>query len=178
MARGIPGFVPIWLLPHLYPLPSACYSPDPLRKHDCPSPAEERRRQPLSGCSSAWLERLVWDQEVAGPNPVTPTILKRKPFGERVEGLSYFWIVVYGKPIPVQPGPQPHSEPWRPWLDRLRINKLRGSNPETLFGRIARSESSKAPPTASRKHQEASQVIRIVRDFWLAPPPAVSSRRA
>ena len=24
------------------------------------------------GCGSAWLERLVWDQEVAGSNPVTP----------------------------------------------------------------------------------------------------------
>lgn len=31
---------------------------------------ENRNRQP--GCSSAWLERLVWDQEVAGSNPVTP----------------------------------------------------------------------------------------------------------
>ena len=27
-----------------------------------------------SGCGSAWLERLVRDQEVAGSNPVTPTI--------------------------------------------------------------------------------------------------------
>ena len=26
-----------------------------------------------TGCGSAWLERLVWDQEVAGSNPVTPT---------------------------------------------------------------------------------------------------------
>ena len=26
----------------------------------------------VSGCGSAWLERLVWDQEVAGSNPVTP----------------------------------------------------------------------------------------------------------
>ena len=26
-----------------------------------------------SGCGSVWLERLVWDQEVAGSNPVTPT---------------------------------------------------------------------------------------------------------
>ena len=25
-----------------------------------------------SGCGSVWLERLVWDQEVAGSNPVTP----------------------------------------------------------------------------------------------------------
>ena len=29
-----------------------------------------------SGCGSAWLERLVWDQEVAGSNPVTPMIHK------------------------------------------------------------------------------------------------------
>ena len=27
-----------------------------------------------SGCGSAWLERLIWDQEVAGSNPVTPTL--------------------------------------------------------------------------------------------------------
>ena len=27
-----------------------------------------------SGCSSAWLERLVWDQEVAGSNPVSPIL--------------------------------------------------------------------------------------------------------
>ena len=26
-----------------------------------------------SGCSVAWLARLIWDQEVAGSNPVTPT---------------------------------------------------------------------------------------------------------
>ncbi len=26
----------------------------------------------MPGCGSAWLERLVWDQEVAGSNPVTP----------------------------------------------------------------------------------------------------------
>ena len=28
----------------------------------------------VTGCGSAWLERLVWDQEVAGSNPVTPII--------------------------------------------------------------------------------------------------------
>ena len=33
--------------------------------------AGEEKRPP--GCGSAWLERLVWDQEVAGSNPVTPT---------------------------------------------------------------------------------------------------------
>ncbi len=28
---------------------------------------------PLSGCSVARSSRLVWDQEVAGSNPATPT---------------------------------------------------------------------------------------------------------
>ena len=26
----------------------------------------------ISGCSSVWLERLIWDQEAAGSSPVTP----------------------------------------------------------------------------------------------------------
>ena len=30
----------------------------------------------MTGCGSAWLERLVWDQEVAGSNPVTPIARK------------------------------------------------------------------------------------------------------
>ena len=33
---------------------------------------EDRKRSKIPGCGSAWLERLVWDQEVAGSNPVTP----------------------------------------------------------------------------------------------------------
>ena len=41
-----------------------------------------------SGCGSAWLERLVRDQEVAGSNPVTPTILVFEPFGQMVKRLS------------------------------------------------------------------------------------------
>ena len=27
----------------------------------------------ITGCSSVWLERSVWDREVAGSNPVIPT---------------------------------------------------------------------------------------------------------
>ena len=35
---------------------------------------KQRNSKALTGCGSAWLERLIWDQEVAGSNPVTPTI--------------------------------------------------------------------------------------------------------
>ena len=38
--------------------------------------SEKQKRELPSGCGSAWLERLVWDQEVAGSNPVTPTEIK------------------------------------------------------------------------------------------------------
>lgn len=27
----------------------------------------------ITGCGAAWLARLIWDQEVAGSNPVTPS---------------------------------------------------------------------------------------------------------
>ena len=42
-----------------------------------------------SGSSSAWLERLVWDQEVAGSNPVSPTNKSKMESGREVfsEGL-------------------------------------------------------------------------------------------
>ena len=29
----------------------------------------------MTGCGSAWLERLVWDQEVAGSSPVARSFL-------------------------------------------------------------------------------------------------------
>ena len=43
-----------------------------------------------TGCSSVWLECCVRDAEVAGSNPVIPTIFRIKPFGHQVEGLSPF----------------------------------------------------------------------------------------
>ena len=33
---------------------------------------QKKETHSITGCGSAWLERLVWDQEVAGSNPVTP----------------------------------------------------------------------------------------------------------
>ncbi len=48
-----------------------------------------------SGCGSAWLERCVRDAEVAGSNPVTPTFLQIKPFGEYVKRLSLFCDKTY-----------------------------------------------------------------------------------
>ena len=33
-------------------------------------------REETTGYGSVWLERLVWDQEVAGSNPVTPIDLQ------------------------------------------------------------------------------------------------------
>ena len=42
----------------------------------------------LAGRGAVWLARLVWDQEVGGSNPLAPTIFRKKPFGEYVEGPS------------------------------------------------------------------------------------------
>ena len=38
-------------------------------------------RKQKTGCGSAWLERLVWDQEVAGSNPVTPIYARHQYAG-------------------------------------------------------------------------------------------------
>ncbi len=36
--------------------------------------------QLYTGCGSVWLERVVWDHEAAGSNPVTPMFIRhRKP---------------------------------------------------------------------------------------------------
>lgn len=47
----------------------------------------EIRDNAASGCGSAWLEHLVWDQGVAGSNPVFPTILK--PVDQMIYGFCF-----------------------------------------------------------------------------------------
>ena len=44
----------------------------------------------VAGCGSVWLERLVWDQEVAGSNPVTPILLKVLKMAETLENIKNF----------------------------------------------------------------------------------------
>jgi hypothetical protein len=55
-----------------------------------------------TGCSSAWLERLLWEQEVAGSNPVIPTQLDFEPFDEFVKRLSLFQFKTYVAECAVQ----------------------------------------------------------------------------
>ena len=56
----------------------------------------------LPGRSSAWLERMVRDHEVAGSNPVAPTFLYFEPFGENVKRLSFCCHKVYVRQSAVQ----------------------------------------------------------------------------
>ena len=44
-----------------------------------------------TGCGSAWLERLVWDQEAAGSNPVTP-IRSRQQGKQKKEKDMREWL--------------------------------------------------------------------------------------
>ena len=49
--------------------------------HMCIIQHVSKRRAEETGCGSAWLERLVWDQEAAGSNPVTPIKIIKTPCG-------------------------------------------------------------------------------------------------
>ncbi len=46
----------------------------------------------VPGCGSAWLERLVWDQEVAGSNPVTPIAIVRVWFNGRTPAFQAGYV--------------------------------------------------------------------------------------
>ena len=62
----------------------------------------EIRQEPYTGRSSAWLERLVWDQEVARSNRVAPT--EESPLFPR--GFRRFWgnLRAGGKTVGAIPG--------------------------------------------------------------------------
>ena len=63
---------------------------------------------PIHATLGAWLslvERLVRDQEVASSNLVAPTFFRKRPFGEKVEGLSHF----AGESCGVEPAVQTHD---------------------------------------------------------------------
>ena len=50
----------------------------------------------VAGCGSVWLERLVWDQEAAGSNPVTPS---EDVFQGWKDNLSIRYVVDSGTTI-------------------------------------------------------------------------------
>src|SRR5205085_6956097 len=65
----------------------------------------------LPGCSSVWLERLVWDQQVAGSSPVTPTfsLAALPPYnGKSHNGFS---VSVFLVPTPFTPGARDSRNP-------------------------------------------------------------------
>ncbi len=74
----------------------------------------------ISGRSSAWLERMVWDHEVEGSNPFAPTILKNGPFGADVEGLFYCAAKTYA----IERAVQEHDSSVRRFSNRSGASHL------------------------------------------------------
>ena len=60
------------------------------------------RKNITSGCGSAWLERLVWDQEVAGSNPVTPTTCGCSSMVEHQPSKLDTWVRFPSPALPKQ----------------------------------------------------------------------------
>ena len=58
---------------------------------------------PISGISSVWLERVIWDHEAVGSSPTSPTTARRSP--QRVKHIHkiatlYLDIVQFGRTLP------------------------------------------------------------------------------
>ena len=49
------------------------------RNHGLRASGDEFPRLKHTGCSAAWLARLLWEQEAAGSNPAIPTGIIRFP---------------------------------------------------------------------------------------------------
>ena len=77
-----------------------------------------------AGCGSAWLERLVWDQEAAGSNPVTPIERDREKRKKRVREDMREWL--RGGAPPCQGG-------GRGFESRLALFLLRESRRYTAY---------------------------------------------
>ena len=60
-----------------------------------------------TGCSAAWLARLLWVQEVAGSNPASPTTNSCGALGYRD---SQSWA--HGQPMAVPPGIRDDHPSW------------------------------------------------------------------
>ena len=50
-----------------------------------------------TGCSAAWLARLLWEQEVAGSNPAIPTVIVVRPAIQEISG-NLTGCIVLGVP--------------------------------------------------------------------------------
>ena len=60
--------------------------------YNSPCVMVETHFRAVTGCGSAWLERLVWDQEVAGSNPVTPIAIVRVWFNGRTPAFQAGYV--------------------------------------------------------------------------------------
>ena len=75
------------------------------------------------GCGSAWLERLVRDQEVAGSNPVTPT-KSHEP-----QGVTFLAAL----PFLRQAGIDTRNFPLNLMGERLALPSARGCAPALIL---------------------------------------------